>query len=184
MIILIAYATVEGQTRKVATRMADTIEAAGHQVVLADLAEPGFAIPARYDAVILAAPIHLHRYPGAMVRFVQNWKSALMEKPCAIVTVSLAIHSDNAVERAEAEAYPELLAVETGWAPAIRHHAAGALKYLEYDFFKRWMLRRIAAKEGGPVDTSRDHEFTDWAALDKFVMDFLAVAAKAAHPAP
>jgi menaquinone-dependent protoporphyrinogen oxidase len=41
-------------------------------------------------------------------------------------------------------------------------------------------LRRIAAKEGGPVDTSQDYEFTDWAALDEFTMDFLAVAAKAA----
>ena len=180
MIILIAYATVEGQTRKIARKMADTVEAAGHQVVLADLAEPGFAIPARFDAVILAAPIHLHRYPGVLIHFVQNWKSALMEKPCALVTVSLAIKSDDPTERAEAEAYPEMLALETGWVPPHRHHAAGALKYLEYDFFKRWALRRIAAKEGGPVDTSQDYEFTDWAALDEFTMDFLAVAAKAA----
>lgn len=180
MIILIAYSTIEGQTGKIAGRMAETVERAGHQVVLADLREPGFAIPARFDAVILAAPIHLQRYPGPFVSFVQNWKSALMEKPCALVTVSLAIHSDDPGERAEAEAYPEILALETGWAPKNRHHAAGALKYVEYDFFKRWIMRRIAAKEGGPVDTSRDHEFTDWSALDEFVMGFLSEAGRPA----
>jgi menaquinone-dependent protoporphyrinogen oxidase len=53
------------------------------------------------------------------------------------------------------------------------HHAAGALKYTEYDFFRRWMLKRIAKKEGGPVDTSLDHEFTDWDALDAFVRTFV-----------
>lgn len=180
MIILIAYATVEGHTRKLASKVAETVEAAGHQAVLADLSEPGFSVPARYDAVIMCAPIHIHRYPNVLIRFVQSWKAALMEVPCALVTVSLAIASDDPAERKEAEAYPEVLAIETGWAPEHRHHAAGALKYLEYDFFKRWMLRRIAAKEGGPVDTGKDHELTDWAALERFVMDFLARAGRKA----
>jgi menaquinone-dependent protoporphyrinogen oxidase len=62
------------------------------------------------------------------------------------------------------------------------HHAAGALKYLEYDFFKRALMRQIARKEGASVDTSRDHEFTDWEALDAFVQEFaddVALAASA-----
>jgi len=27
---------------------------------------------------------------------------------------------------------------------------------------KRFVMRRIAVKAGGPADTSRDHEMTDW----------------------
>ncbi|MCU0790399.1 MAG: protoporphyrinogen oxidase [Nitratireductor sp.] len=180
MIILVAYATVEGHTAEIASRIGRQIEAAGHQVILADLAQPGFGLPARIDAAILCAPIHAGRYPQSMVRFVQDWKSELMNIPAALVTVSLAIASKNEEERNEATGYPERLRAETGYVPAIQHHAAGALKYVEYDFFKRWMLRRIAEKEGGPVDTWRDHELTDWAALEGFVRSFLAHAGREA----
>ena len=67
---------------------------------------------------------------------------------------------------------------ESGWKPAMIHHAAGALRFTQYDFFKRWMMKRIASHENAPTDTSRDHEFTDWTALASFTTDFL----KAARP--
>jgi len=176
MLIMIAYATIEGQTRTIAERMAAEVELAGHKVMLADLSQPGFALPGDLDAIILAAPIHGGRYPPQMVRFIKDWKAELEAVPSALVTVSLAIASQNSEERAEATAYPDKLQSEAGWIPAHLHHAAGALKYLEYDFFKRYMLRRIAEAEGGPVDTWRDHELTDWAALAGFVHAFLAQA--------
>ena len=33
-------------------------------------------------------------------------------------------------------------------------------------------MKRIARKAGGATDTSRDYEYTDWAALDEFVDRF------------
>lgn len=48
--------------------------------------------------------------------------------------------------------------------------------FSQYDFFKRWIMRRIAREKGTPSDTSQDYEFTDWLALDGFVDDFLAGA--------
>jgi menaquinone-dependent protoporphyrinogen oxidase len=178
MLILVAYSTVEGHTAKIARWIADTIEKAGHKAEIADLAQPGFSLLGRQDAVILCAPIHAGRYPPSMVRFLQNWRSALADKPSALVTVSLAIASRNPGEHKEAEGFPRMLKQETGYEPAMVHHAAGALKFLEYDFFKRWMLRRMSAKEGGPVDTAKDHELTDWAALDVFVLNFLQFAGR------
>jgi menaquinone-dependent protoporphyrinogen oxidase len=178
MMILIAYASVEGQTRKIADHIAQTVESAGHGVVLADLAQPGFALPARFDAAIVCGPIHMGNYPSTLIDFLRNWKSALQSMPAALVTVSLSIASENADERAEAAAYPDKLFDQTGWRAGWVHNAKGALRYLEYDFFKRWMLRRIAAKEGGPVDTSQDHELTDFVALDAFVHEFLAGTAQ------
>jgi menaquinone-dependent protoporphyrinogen oxidase len=180
MIVLIAFSTIEGHTAEIAGRIAAQVEEAGHQAIMADLSQPGFGLPGRIDAAILAAPIHAGRYPPQMVRFVQDWKSDLAAVPAALVTVSLAIASQNADERDEAVGYPERLRGEAGWIPPHLHHAAGALKYLEYDFFKRYMLRRIAEREGGPIDTWRDHELTDWKALAGFVHSFLAQAARAA----
>lgn len=172
MTVLVLYATVEGQTRKIAEHAAAQLEKSGHGVVLADVREPGFAIPGRFEGVLLCAPIHMGRYPDPVAQFLIDWKAALADVPTALVSVSLGICSGNADDRAEAEAYPAKLEKKTGFHISKVHHAAGALKYLEYDFFKRMMMRQIATKESGPVDTSKDHEFTDWAALDRFLGEF------------
>ncbi len=33
-------------------------------------------------------------------------------------------------------------------------------------------MKRIAAKAGGDTDTTRDYEYTDWSAVNKFALDF------------
>ena len=43
----------------------------------------------------------------------------------------------------------------------------GRLAYREYNFLVRFLIKRIAKKEGGPTDTSRDHELTDWDEVDR-----------------
>lgn len=186
MAILVVYATVEGQSRKIAGKIAAQLENAGEHVVLTDVREPGFAVPGRFDGVVLCAPVHIGRYPDPIIRFVTDWKDALESVPNAFVSVSLAIMSDDEDERAEARAYPAKLEKKTGFKPHRIHHAAGALKFLEYDFFKRVIMRRIARKEGGPVDTNKDYEFTDWGALAAFIADFAdQVAPRAdAEPSP
>jgi len=32
-------------------------------------------------------------------------------------------------------------------------------------------MKAITAREGGPTDTSRDYDFTDWPAVDQFADD-------------
>ena len=180
MNILVLYATVEGHTRKVAKTLASDLEALGEEVFLTNVTDPGYCDPGTFDAAILCAPIHIGRYPSEFVQYIQNWKSSLQTVPNALVTVSLSINSDHEEEREEAEAYPEKLAKKTGWTADLYHNAAGALKYVEYDFFKRWIMRRIADDEGGPVDTSKDHEMTDWDELKKFAKEFLKQEVKLA----
>ena len=45
--------------------------------------------------------------------------------------------------------------------------------YREYNVLIRWVMRRIARASGGSVDTTQDHIYTDWQALDRFVALFL-----------
>jgi menaquinone-dependent protoporphyrinogen oxidase len=178
MKVLVIYATVEGHTAKVARHVASDVESAGHQTIVADLRQPGFAVPGGFDAAILCAPIHMGRYPDPFVQFIRDFHAALNDIPTALVTVSLSITSPFEDEREQATAYPYLLSDETGWVPRMRHDAAGALKYLEYNYFKRLVMRRIAAHAAGPVDIGKDYELTDWAALSDFTTQFLAEAAR------
>lgn len=178
MRILILYATVEGQTRKIARTIADQLERGGHVVTLVEASQLGYVDPGWGDAAILCAPVHIGHYPTPLVHFATNWKDVLNSTPSAFVSVSLAAASDDPDERAEAAEFPKKLFVASGWQPAFVHDCAGALRYTEYDFFKQWMMKRIAAKEGGPTDTAKDHEFTDWKALAKFIDGFVAEARK------
>ena len=63
----------------------------------------------------------------------------------------------------------------TGWRPARTLPVAGALLYTKYNFFIRFVMRRISRQAGGPTDTSRDYQFTDWAAIDRFVAELVTV---------
>ena len=36
-------------------------------------------------------------------------------------------------------------------------------------------MQRIAASEGGDTDTSLDHEYTDWEAVEQFALDALSL---------
>ena len=60
-----------------------------------------------------------------------------------------------------------------GWNPIYLKPVAGTLAYTKYGWFTRWMMKRIAAKMGGDTDTTRDHEYTDWADLRAFAREFL-----------
>jgi menaquinone-dependent protoporphyrinogen oxidase len=60
----------------------------------------------------------------------------------------------------------------TGWRPREIHHAAGAFRFTEYDFLKRWAMKYIAFRRGQPTDASRDYELTDRAALAAFADRF------------
>ena len=53
------------------------------------------------------------------------------------------------------------------------HDVAGAFRYTSYDFLKRWAMKYIAYRKGGPTDTSHDYELTDWDDLTRFVDSFV-----------
>jgi menaquinone-dependent protoporphyrinogen oxidase len=47
------------------------------------------------------------------------------------------------------------------------------MAYTKYNPLLRWIIKRTARAAGGPTDTSRDHEVTDWAQVEHFVEAFV-----------
>ena len=176
MNILICYATTEGQTRKIAQAMTETAIEAGHRATCIDATIVDDKEIDRHDAVIMAGSVHVGRYQSALAHRVTNWLDRLVTKPNAFVSVSLAAASDDPDDLADIEKCAAQLFEQTGWTPDKVHHAAGAFRYTQYDFFKRWAMRFIAMQKGASTDTSRDTEYTDWDALKRFTREFLAFA--------
>lgn len=176
--ILVAYASSEGQTERIAHRIAEIAGRHGHQMVLADVREPAAgSVTDDFDAALVAGPIHYGRYDRALKKFLRRHQRRLTSAPSAFVSVSLAAGSEAPEDRAELTRLAEGFFARTGWSPDATHHAAGALRDSRLGFFKRILMHWIMRRQGVALDPSGDTEFTDWAALQAFVEDFLAKAA-------
>ena len=84
------------------------------------------------------------------------------EVPSFLFSVSLSAAGKSERQKANAERCMEELLQRTTWAPWRKIALAGALRYRDYNPLLRWMMRRIARKENGETDTSRNYEYTDW----------------------
>ncbi len=177
MRIILIYGTVEGQTKKISEYMAERFKAKGHDVDIVEAAAETAEVPdlSSAQAVVVAASVHQKTHNEAVVDFVLAHKAALSERPGAFVSVSLAVAlPEDGIK--EAEGYINDFISETGWVPTATLPVAGALKYDEYDFFKQQIVKFLVMQKGINVAPGEDHEFTDWAALDKFTDAFLATA--------
>jgi len=172
MRVLAVYGSNYGQAEAVLRRVTGVLEARGHAVSVFK----GDAIPAHlslqdFDAIVVAASIRMGRYQAYMRDFVQGHRDALNACPTAFVSVNGTRPESNPEWRAEAEGYVQEFLKETAWEPRWTANFAGALRYRRYDLVTRWTMKRISRGRGGPTDTSRDYEFTDWEAIDRFAED-------------
>ncbi|WP_435073244.1 flavodoxin domain-containing protein [Halorubrum sp. HHNYT27] len=168
---LILYGTGEGQTAKIAERIESEISERGHETSTLDVRDrpDSFSVD-EYDAVIVGASIHLGKHQDAVRDFVTENRSALEGMPTAFFQVSLSSATDE--KREEAAGYVETFLAETGWHPDRIGQFGGALRFSEYGFLKRLMMKQIAkellVQERKP---DGDVEFTDWDAVDAFAAD-------------
>jgi menaquinone-dependent protoporphyrinogen oxidase len=175
--ILIAYGTSEGQTARIAERIAAVVREHGHEAVPVNV-KRSTPDPAEYDAVIVGASVHRGRHQTEVGEYVRETRNALERVPTAFFSVSLAIAEPTEAARKEAEGYAEEFFRLTRWHPGKLALFAGALLYTRYGFLTRWIMKRIARAKGSPdLDTSRDYEYTDWGGVTRFAEEFLAVAA-------
>ena len=171
---LILYGTGEGQTAKVAERIATTISERGHEASAIDVRDrPDPFTLEEYDTVVVGASIHVGKHQDEVRGFITDNRDVLSGMPTAFFQVSLS--SANEEKREEAAGYVESFLTETGWHPDRIGQFGGALRFSEYGFLKRLMMKQIAKD----LLTERkepdgDIEFTGWDAVDAFAADVAA----------
>lgn len=172
--IALIYASLEGQTRKIAERLRDFLVRFGAVVELHSVTLlPESWSPAEVDAVILASPVHQAEYHPAIKALIGKHLAALNAMPSALVSVCMNValgeHADT-----PPETYSAALTAATGWHPGRVEHVAGALRYSDYNWAMRVVMRNIAKTVGLSTDLEHDAEYTDWTALERFAQDLLA----------
>jgi menaquinone-dependent protoporphyrinogen oxidase len=173
------YATREGHAERVAEHVAGDLRS--HDVD-ADIVNVkcfhGDFDWREYDVAFVVASVHAGHHEKEMIEFVRRSTSELERRHAPFLSITLSQagaegmnHTAAESEAAHADALRmiENFAQETGWRPEHALTVAGALAYSKYNFFVKWIMKRIAHKAGFDGPTTRDYEFTNWTAVDRFV---------------
>jgi menaquinone-dependent protoporphyrinogen oxidase len=170
--ILVLYQSYDGQTARIARRMGDVIGQAGHQVTMHRFDGPGaLAMLSKYDAVVVGAAIRYGHHDRAIEDEVRRHAAELTARPNAFFSVCLSAGGPGYKPRA-VKRYVDEFCAKTGWKPNDVATLAGALQYSKYGFFIKIMMKLIVGSAGGETDSSRDYEYTDWVAVERFAQDF------------
>ena len=170
--LLVAYASTHGQTRAIAEAIAGRLRAAGHAVDLADVEAGRPPPPDGYDAVVLGSRVKFGAHARALTRYVAAHRAALGSRPAAFFSVSMSAAQANAGP--DPHDYMAKLFAQVGWRPTRAVAFGGALAYRRYNWLLRAFMKRLSRAGGHSTDTSRDHVYTDWAAVERFADGFAA----------
>lgn len=174
MRVLVALHSSHGQTEKIGAHVADRLRGRGAST---DLHEVQTApSPAEYDVVVLGDSIHLSRHSRELLSYLRRHAVALKATPSALFQVSITSIDTDREHAATAQKMVRQLLHDTDFAPDAIAMFAGSLAYTRYNWATRHMVRAIAQKSGLDTDSTRDHEYTDWAAVDLFADEVYALA--------
>jgi menaquinone-dependent protoporphyrinogen oxidase len=178
--VLVLYASTHGHTAKIAERIAEALEHAGATVDLRRADAKDDPAPHEYAAVVMGGSIHMGHHQRELSRWARAHATSLTAMPSAFFSVCLAAADGTDEARAATRKYIDDFVEETGWTPARTASFAGALQYLEYDFFTRLLIKMMMHRGGHPTDSSQDYDYTDWDEVVRFghrIVDLLSATA-------
>ncbi len=176
MTVMIAYASLEGQTRKIAEVLAAEVRATGEGVQMHDTADqPAPGGLDAVDRVILAAPVHERRHPQTFEGFVGAQRAHLAARPTLLLSVSLNAAFDEGYP--EAQEYVTEMEMRTCFKATWTLLVAGAVQAGSYEYFQTQILRHVVLRDFDYDISDGPREFTDWAALRADVGAFLSAPA-------
>lgn len=177
--VMIVFETKYGQTQKIAERIGEIARERGFDARVAHVSAVELSVLDKADAFFVLAPVYSSRHPRSIAEFVRVHGGTLARRPGAFVSVSGGAASASEAERAAVRKIAAELLESNGWRPRMVVTAGGAIAFPKYGFIVRFFMKRIAKKHGGSTDTSRTHELTDWAEIERAATDLLELTRSA-----
>ena len=169
--VLIVYGTTHGQTAKIAASLQNTLTLRGLRVTITDVKDPTPPLDL-FQGVMIGASVIARGHQPSIAEFIRDHVGTLNTMPSAFFSVSASAGSSLEKGRAAAGRLRDEFLVQTGFRPGLSEAIAGAINYTQYNFLLRWYMKKAARMNGGSTDTSRDHEYTDWAQVRAFADNF------------
>ncbi len=173
---LVLFSSREGQTREIASCIANLLNKEGECDVfnLHHVAEIDWA---QYDRVLIGASIHYGHFNPLVAKFVKKHLHALQQRQSGFFSVNLTARK--AEKRTpQTNAYTRKFLLNSPWERDCCAVFAGALRYPRYGLFDRLMIQLIMRMTGGETDSSKEVEYTDWQQVARFAHEFAALPGK------
>ncbi|WKE65691.1 menaquinone-dependent protoporphyrinogen IX dehydrogenase [Gallaecimonas kandeliae] len=164
---LLAYSSVDGQTRAIMQAIAEELHEAGYQVRFCDIernAEPEWE---GIDQVVVGGAVRYGDHRPGLYDFVKAQVVELTARPNAFFSVNMTARKAGK-DTPEGSRYMQKFLEKSPWHPQRLAVFAGALKWDRYGLFDKTMIRFIMWLTKGPTDTRQNVDLTDWAAVRAF----------------
>lgn len=176
MTVLVLFASIEGQTRKIARFVEAEVRKAGHEATLVDVSDKMAKVTFEgFDTVILAAPVHERRHPPAFELLLTASRPELGDRRTLMISVSLGAAFPEL--HAEAQEYLDEMKMRTSLKPNAEALVAGAVRPGSYGYYETQVLRHAILHNHAIDPSIQEQEFTDWDALAAVVKQFVSADA-------
>ncbi len=166
--VLIVYQSFHGRTYEIACHIRQRLHSAGAEVSVLSIHDAASIGLSRFDAVIIGAAIRYGKHGDETRRFIDRHCQYLKDHACGFYSVSaLARKPDRGA--ADSNPYVKRFLQQIDWQPACVGVFAGRLRYHAMTLSQRWMIRCIMWLANGPLVDGEAADFTDWAAVDRFI---------------
>ena len=165
--LLLFYATRDGQSRRIANRIAARLAEDGLSVAPHDLGT-AYPAPAKFvdsRVVVVVAAVRYGRHLEEAERFFATYRSLLARASLVFVSANLTARKPGK-DTAEGNRYLRQSIARYRLKPAWAVAVAGRLDYPRYGWLDRQIIRLIMKMTGGPTDPRSCVEFTSWNAVD------------------
>jgi len=167
--MLLYYATHDGHSRRIASRIAARLAEKGISATAQDLAETGPTVAQLERTPVVAAVLAIRygKHLPQSARLVEAYKACAAAPPLALASVCLTARKPGK-DTPEGNVYLRKFLARNRLTPALATAIAGKLDYPRYRFLDRLAIRLIMLMTGGPTDPTVTVEFTDWEKVDAF----------------
>ncbi len=178
------YATRDGQSRRIAERIADRLTERGISALPHDLA--GAAVtPSSLAAARLVVVVAAVRYGRPLPeadRFLAGYQTLRDPPQLVLLSVNLTARKQGK-DTVEGNAYLRKSITKHRLAPVFALAIAGSLDYSRYGWLDRQLIRFIMKLTGGPTDPTACIDFTPWDVVDDVALRIAALHSSIHVPA-
>lgn len=166
---LILYSSRDGQTRAIASYIANKLQDTLNCDVI-NLQQADDVDLKQYQLIVIGASVRYGHFHPSLMKFVKCHTERLDQIPSAFFAVNLTARKPEK-RSPQTNAYTRKFLLSSPWQPKQCAVFAGALRYPRYRWFDRIMIRFIMKMTGGETDTSKEVEYTDWQQVDRFAQE-------------
>ncbi len=168
----LAYASHDGQTKKIIGKISEFLEKNGEKIVFLPLVTGMEQLPTdlKNNRILIGAPIRYGFHLRPVRQFISRNLAELNQAHTAFFSVNLTARKPEK-STPQTNAYLRKYLEKSKFEPKKAAVFAGALNYPDYKPWDRVMIQLIMKMTNGPTDPKLTVEFTDWIAVEHFAKE-------------